>query len=317
MPAASWFAKRTGARTRDAWVGVHAQAGGLAAARAATLVANRRPRVLACHRVDTAQGLPALQQWWAGFGSRRVGASLLLRAHEYQILQIEAPAVEPAELRSAARWQIQDLIDFPADEAALDCLQLPAAPSSQAGAKLLAVVARQALVQQNVTQWRSAGLALNVIDIPEMALRNLAVLAGGTQACAFVHVGLDETHLILLWQEELCVSRQLALGGQQLRALDELARGAQLERLGLEIQRTVDAFGRQFSAAHLTQLWVSAVHDVEGVTRVLADQLSLQVQAYRLADWIDLEPDVKLEDPDQRVDYALAIGAALREVPAS
>jgi MSHA biogenesis protein MshI len=317
MSATAWFAKRTGPRARDAWVGVHSHVGGLAAARAAIIVANRRPRVQACHRVDTSQGLPALQQWWAGFGSRRVGASLLLRAHEYQILQIEAPAVEPAEVRSAARWQIQDLIDFPADEAALDCLQLPAAPAGQQRAKLLAVVARQALVQQNVTQWRSAGLALNVIDIPELALRNLAVLASGAQACAFVHIGLDETHLILLWQEELCVSRQLAFGGLQLRALDDFPRGAQLERLGLEIQRTVDAFGRQFSAAHLTQLWVSAVHDVEDITRLLADQLSMQVQAYRLADWIDLDPGVQPMDLDQRVDHTLAIGAALREEVAS
>ena len=293
---------------------MHAQSSGLSAARASPTVANRRPRVQACRHIDTALGLPALNQWGAGFGSRRVGASLLLRAHEYQMLQVDAPGVDPGEYRAAVRWQIQDLIDFPAEEAALDCLQVPAA-SGQASSKLFAVVTRQSLVQQNVTQWRAAGLALNVIDIPEMALRNLAVLAGGAKAIGFVHIGLDETHLILVWQEELCVSRQLAIGGQQLRALEEFPRGAQIERLALEIQRTADAFERQFSAAHLAQLWVSAVHDLEGLVAQLAGQLSLEVKGFQLGDWIDLDPGVQAIDIDQRFDHTLAIGAALREEP--
>lgn len=292
---------------------MHTHASGTFAARAAAMVTNRRPRVQACQRFDAKGGLPALHRWWAGFGSRRVGASLLLRAQDYQLLQIEAPAVEPGEYRSAARWQIQDQIDFPAEAAALDCLQLPAGSSSQQSSKLFAVVTRQALVQRSVTEWRSAGLALNVIDIPEMALRNLAVLASGAQACAFVHMGLDETHLILLWQEELCVSRQLSIGGQQLRALEEFPRAAQLEHLALEIQRTVDAFGRQFSAANLTQLWVSAVHDVDGIVQALASQLSLAVKAYRIAEWLDFDPGVQAIDIEQRIDHTLAIGAALRE----
>ena len=319
MPLPSWLAKRPSARAPDAWVGVQLQAQQLLAVRASRRGVGGRPRVHACHQVDVADagdaaaGLPGLRAWWGHAANRRDASALLLGAGDYQILQMDAPAVEPAEYRDAARWQIKDLIDFPVEDAALDCLRLPGVAAGSAAAKLFTVVTRQALVLESVAQWRAAGLALKVIDIPEMALRNLAVLAAGASACAFLHVGIESAHLILLWQEELCVSRQLGVGADPLRSLDEWSRHAQIERLALEIQRTVDAFGRQFSAANLAQLWVSSVHDAAGLAQALGLQLSIQAQPFVPADWIDFDAGALAFDLAKRVDHTLAIGATLRE----
>lgn len=311
MPLPSWLAKRSAARAADAWVGVQHDSRRLLAARATP---GRRPRVHACHAdaSGSATGLAGLSAWWRSTAQRHDANALLLGAGDYQILQMDAPAVEPAEYRAAARWGIKDLIDFPVDEAALDCLRLPGVAAGSAAARLFTVVTRQALVLQSVAQWRAAGLALAVIDIPEMALRNLAVLASGASACAFIHVGVETTHLILLWQEELCLSRQLGLGADALRSQDDWSRHAQIERLALEIQRTVDAFGRQFSAADLTRLWVSSVHDAAGLAQALGLQLSIEVQPFVPSDWIDFDPGVQPFDLASGVDHTLAIGAALR-----
>lgn len=313
MPLPPWLAKRAGARAPAAWVGVQLQSQQWLAVRTSCTGAAWRPRVHACHVEDAAAGLPGLSAWWAGSTTPHDKSALLLGAGDYQILQMDAPAVEPAEYRQAARWQLKDLIDFPVDEAALDCLRLPGEAAGSAAAKLITVVTRQSLVLQTVAQWRKAGLALKVIDIPETALRNLAVLATGAKASAFLHIGIDAAHLILLWQEELCMSRQLGVGGERLRSLDEWNRHAQVERLALEVQRTVDAFGRQFSAAHLDHLWISSVHDAAGLAQALATQLSIQVQPFVLADWIDFDADVQPFDLARRIDHTLAIGATLRE----
>ncbi len=313
MPLPSWLAKRSSARPSDAWVGVQLHAQQVLAVRATSRAAGGRPRVHACHVDHASGGLPGLRAWWDRSAKRSDASALLLGAGDYQILQMDAPAVEPAEYRHAARWGIKDLIDFPVEEAALDCLRLPGEANGSAAAKLITVVTRQALVVQTVAQWHTAGLALKVIDIPEMALRNLAVLATGGNACAFIHIGVESAHLILLWQEELCVSRQLGMGGEQLRALDEWNRQTQIERLALEIQRTVDAFGRQFSAANLGQLWVSSVHDAPGLAQALGLQLSIEVQPFVPADWIDFDEGAQAFDLARRVDHTLAIGAALRE----
>ena len=312
MPLARWFAKTTPSRSVPAWVGVQVQAGRFLLARSDASRQGRRPRILACQSAAVDSGLAALRGWWRGQAHKRDRTALLLDVADYQILQIQAPAVAPHEYRAAARWLIKDQIDFPVEQAALDCFAIPGDAGTLAS-RLHTVVARQQLVNRTVAEWRGAGVQLQAIDIPELALRNLALLSCGDLACAFLHIGIDDARLLLLWQSEMCVSRLLPFGGRALRSLDDAQRVDHAERLALEVQRSVDAFGRQFSAAHLSQLWVSSVHDAAGLTAALAGQVSLQVQAFEPADWIDFDDAVCPFDLDAGLDHTLAIGAALRE----
>ena len=43
----------------------------------------------------------------------------------YSMVQLEAPELEPDELREAMRWRVRDLIDFPVEQAAIDVFHLP------------------------------------------------------------------------------------------------------------------------------------------------------------------------------------------------
>lgn len=313
MPLPTWLALPARNRAARAWVGVQTQAGRYTVARLDPTRQGRRPRVQAC-QVQAADGGPgALRAWWRSHAEQGDQAALLLDPGAYQMLQIQAPAVEAAEQRAAARWQIKELIDYPVEQAAIDCFPTPGSDAEGAAARLNVVVTRQSLVLESVGAWRSAGLRLKVIDIPEMALRNLALLAAGDSACAFLHIGLDSAWLLLLWREELCVSRQLPVAARQLQGMDAEHLAAQIERLALEIQRSVDAFGRQYSAASPGQLWVSSVHDTTALVQALAAQISLQVMPFVPEDWIDFDAGTRPHDLHAGVDHLFAIGVALRE----
>ena len=60
-----------------------------------------------------------------GLGKQQFSTSLQIG--DYTVLSVDSPDVPPAELRSAIRWQIKDLIDYHIDDAVLDVFDAPAA----------------------------------------------------------------------------------------------------------------------------------------------------------------------------------------------
>ncbi|MES2091301.1 MAG: hypothetical protein V4532_15170, partial [Pseudomonadota bacterium] len=254
----------------------------------------------------------ALLAWQKKNGLNRSKSNLLLPPADYQILQIDAPAVDAAELKSATRWQVKDFIDFPVDDAAVDCMPVPTKPGDNAAPKLLTVVSRKAVVGTWMKHWHAEKLTLNCIDIPEMALRNLAVMAAGAEAAVFLHLGWETTNLLIVWQESLCTFRQLNIGAAQLVDLDDFERAELIGRIALELQRTTDAFGRQFFAANLNCIYVSSVMDPVGIATSLNGQMDFAIEPFVLSDWVTIEEELREEDLDLRLDYTLAIGAALR-----
>ena len=61
---------------------------------------------------ETTAASPAMLRDRAGSD---VVATCVMPLGSYNLLQIEAPKVPPEELRSAVRWRVKDLIDFPID----------------------------------------------------------------------------------------------------------------------------------------------------------------------------------------------------------
>jgi MSHA biogenesis protein MshI len=59
----------------------------------------------------------------------RFQCSTLLAPGEYQLLQVEAPNVPLAELKTAIRWRIKDLLDYHVNDATVDVLAVPPNPT--------------------------------------------------------------------------------------------------------------------------------------------------------------------------------------------
>src|SRR5262245_39996958 len=58
----------------------------------------------------------------------RVPVSAVVRTEDYQLVQVEAPEVLPAEMRAAVRWRLKDAIDFDIDAAVFDVFEIPDPP---------------------------------------------------------------------------------------------------------------------------------------------------------------------------------------------
>lgn len=195
---------------------------------------------------------------WQQAQPGRWAGSVVLHPMDYRILQLDAPKVPEAERRDALRWLMRDQIDFAIEDASIDGVEVPGPSLGTRSDKIIAVVAPAERIRDWMQRYRQQRCALETIDIPEFAMRNLAVLATGQSAAALVHIGLRVTRVTIVWQQELCAFRQLELSARQLADATEPERLAILDRLALDIQRTADAFTRQFHGADLKK-----PHEVE------------------------------------------------------
>ena len=140
----------------------------------------------------------------------------MLRPDQYQLLQIEAPAVAPEEMRSAARYLIREMLDTHVDDITLDVMNV--GDGQQKGAShLFVVTATNAQVREVVELGQSLQWPVSVVDIQENAQRNLqsAVAAKdghATQASAALMVTSDRQALLTITANgELFYSRRLDL----------------------------------------------------------------------------------------------------------
>lgn len=221
-------------------------------------------------------------------------------------MMVEAPEVPPAELKAAVRWRIRDLIDFHIDDAVLDVFDAPPSGARGVQESLYVVVSRTSTVKSVIEPFEAAGLELGIIDIPELAMRNIAArLDADKEGVALIYFGADQVLVTLTRDATLYLARSMDFGYQQLQESPELA-----DRLALELQRSMDYYDRHFQQAPISAVALCpmpvALPDL--VTR-LGDQIGLPVQSIDLADIIEIGDAV---ETGQLAECVLAIGAALR-----
>jgi len=237
----------------------------------------------------------------------------LLEPGEYQMLQVEAPNVPEEELKAAVRWSIKDMLSYHVDDATLDVLRIPA---NQGGVErkrsMYVVTASNEVIKRRSELFQRAHMNLGVIDIPEMAQRNIATLYEH-EGRALALLAFDESGGLLTFTSdgELYLARRIEISVGQLQDANETSRQQYLDRLELELQRSIDHFDRQYSHLPLRRLLVSAPENI-GLTQILANGLDLPVEKLDLNEAIDLSAAPDLSGDEARV-YALhALGAALR-----
>lgn len=159
-------------------------------------------------------GAAALVSRLHDLGLKGLNVRAMLRPPQYQFLQIDAPAVAPEELRSAARYQIRDMLDVHVDDITLDVMRV--GDGKQKGTQHLFVVAATNAVMRGLIdlgdqmQWQ-----MPVIDIQETAQRNLQsalARAEGQLAradAALVLVDPRQALLTISANEELFYTRRL------------------------------------------------------------------------------------------------------------
>lgn len=238
----------------------------------------------------------------------------LLAPDQYQVLMVDALNVPIEELKTAIRYRIKDSLNYHVDDATVDVLQIPG--NKNAGSRpqsLYAIAASNDTIQKRIALFENAKINLSVIDIPEMAQRNIASLyekdGRGLALLAF-----DESGGLLTCtcDGELYLSRRLDVTSGQLQDANEDVRQQYFDRVELEVQRSLDYFDRQFNQVSLTQMLV-CTPDGMGLVSQLSGNLGLPVGMLDLSQVMDISAVPALQESEFVTEAFSAIGAALRQ----
>lgn len=236
-----------------------------------------------------------------------------LEPGNYSLLLVEAPDVQPEELRAAVRWRIKDLIDFHIDDAVVDVFEIPHQKAAGRNKMMYAVAARTDVVKNRIDQLVDAGLHLNVIDIPELALRNIAVLLPEDAAgVVLVYIAQDSGLIIITRQSRLYLSRSINTGTNDLTdAGDPEQVKSWLDAIIIEVQRSLDYYESHYSQPQASALVIAPLTiEVPGMTDYMASQLGIPARILDVNHLIDMP---ELLTRQQQAQCLLAIGAALRQ----
>ena len=282
-----------------------------------------RPEVLRCEFHNwQAAGSEALAELWKEVRFDQYRCTTLLNLGEYQLLQVEAPNVLPDELKAAIRWRIKDFLNYSVDDAMVDALDIPQPANAPARSRsIYAIAVPKAVVQQRVSLFEDANIPLSVIDIPEMAQRNIAALFEHEgKGLALLSFDNDGGLLTLTCAGELYLSRRIDASLQQLSEADENLRKQHFDRVVIELQRSFDYFDRNYSFITLEKLLLAPLPAAIELEAHLAANLYVPVETpyvpmetLNLAQVMDFSATPDLNDGEAQAKHFQVLGAALRQ----
>jgi MSHA biogenesis protein MshI len=217
----------------------------------------------------------------------------------YQILLTEAPPVLDSELVAATRWQVQELIDFNIEEAIIDVFDVPA--SHRQEKMIYVVIARKKVVQTHIDNLLGMGFKLTALDIPELAMRNIAAL-----------LPEDKEGMALLWltpkYRMLTITRNTTL---YLSRTVEGDINRMVPLIIAEIRRSLTYYENHFNQAPINRLVIAPTSPpLPNLGKYLATHLGINV---RLLDLNKLLNSKSRLTAAQQAQCFPILGAALRK----
>ena len=305
------------AKSRDAgWVAVGIGAQGIHLAQVS--MAGVMPHVLRCEFHQNEISAAALDRACRGVSGGKV--TTLLAAGEYQMLLVDAPNVPANELKTAIRWKIKDSLNYHIDDATVDVLQIPAQKyGADRAQSLYAIAASNVTIQKRIALFEQAKIKLAVIDVPEMAQRNIAALFEQDGRALVLLVFNDQGGLLTVTAGgELFMSRRLEISAGQLQDANQDLRSQYRGRVELELQRSLDYFDRQYNHLPVSRVLVSGAENVlepgdAGLVSTLASAVDIKVESLNLSQVMDISLVPALADNDFVAAALPVLGAALRQ----
>lgn len=243
----------------------------------------------------------ALTRMFDGNANRRGRFSAVLANGSYHLLLTDAPEVADDELRAAIRWKLADLVPFPVADAVVDVFDVPARARRGTSSSVYVVATQKSVVQDHAHVMERFGERYDVLDVPEMCLRNLAaLLPDGDQGLAMVHVEQQHAHIVVLRQGTIYLARQI-----ELTAMD---REQNTDAVVLELQRSLDYFESHHDQRPVKRTLVSAVSDAVSADELIT-AIGPRAEALDIVGHLALDPGTEPAAIDRNL---LALGAALR-----
>lgn len=242
-----------------------------------------------------------------------VACSWLLTPDKYQLIQIEELPVPTEEFQSAVRWQIKKLLSFPIDDAFIDRYSIP--PSQIANPKkMIQIVAAQAsYIQPTANILLESGLNLTVIDIQELALRNITALyENDDKASALIYLQEKNSIITITRQKLFYFTRKLNWSLETLSKASDVEQAHEyFDKLALELHRSFDYFQAQWRYPAPVRIFVAtSIPTSFDIATYLSQRLSLSIQNLNLNTVMRSKITLDLKTQGR---YLPLIGAALRD----
>jgi MSHA biogenesis protein MshI len=301
------------AKKNGGWLTIAMLSEGIAAA-SVTRHPDAKPTVAMTAFFPGASTAEALEKIGRELRAAEYSCTTLLAGGQYQMLAVDTPNVPPDELKTAVRWRLKDMLDFHVDDATIDVLDIPVDKNAavRANNSMFAVAARNSVIEGRQNLFAAAKVALSVIDIPDMAQRNIsAFLEPEGRGVAMLSFGDDGGLLTVTFRGELYLSRRIDVSLAQLLETDHDRKHASFDRITLELQRSLDHFDRQFSFISVSKL-ILAPSTATGLEEYLSSNLYTPVEQLDLNQVFDLTPIPELQDKSVQQRFFLTLGAALR-----
>lgn len=298
------------------WMAICLQKDGICAAHIKRMPA-ALPTVeaLAFYPADTESWPEQLGKLAKELRAERYRCTTTLAPNEYQLLSVEAPNVPADEIKTAIRWRLKDMLDFHIDDATIDVLDIPADKNAPVrNHSMYAVAARSELIQQRQDLFAAARAPLKVIDVPDLAQRNISTLAEvAGRGVALLSFDADGGLLTVSYSGELYLSRRIDVTSTQLLQSDGDQRTAHYDRITLELQRSLDHFDRQYHFITLSKLLLAPLGAAAGSLQdYLSTNLYMPIESLDLESVLDISRVPELKSPEAQQRYFMALGTALR-----
>lgn len=266
-------------------------------------------------------------------------AIALLDPADYQVLKVDTPNVPPEELKSAARWQIKELVDVDVAQLTLDVMHV-GGDVDRAQRQLFVVAARNAAIQALTDGAAPVNAGVSVVDIWETALRNLVTRQAAAddlanRACGAILIGEPHCLLVVCSGDELYYTRRIepdpgllarARGQAPEASVAELPLGfeyqpggafdggaAQESPLVVELQRSIDVWERSWPELPLARLYVvTDAHGTEVAALIQRELGQRTVALDPLAGFAADRPAAEGEPAEALAACIPLLGAALR-----
>ncbi|GAB6057774.1 hypothetical protein [Desulfonatronum parangueonense] len=232
-----------------------------------------------------------LGDWVRSNGLHGASAVLTLESGAYGLFQVEKPAVDGTELRAAVRWKIKGFIDYPPEQAVVDVFSVPPGRRGESST-VYVTAAKKALLKERASLIQKAGLRISRIDISELALRNLAgiIQQNDNEAVAMLFFQEHRGWLEICRQGDFYLARNLDYGLHQLGPLRKsgdmsIDRSDVMDRVSLEVQRTMDYYDSHFGLAPIKRIGIfSETIRAEELAAFVQDNLGVSTMAYIMSD---------------------------------
>ena len=232
--------------------------------------------------------------------------NVALSTDDYALLLVEPPKVPENELRDAIQWKIKDLSPIPIEKAVIDVFRMPENAGSVGKGMVFTVVAKKAAVENLVSLVEGAGLKMNAIDIPELCLRNFALLQHSEQSMLIARLMSDNSQVTAISRGELYLSRLF-----NFRYTGGVISEERAENLTLELQRSADYLRHQMHQPTPSQILLlgNGLQDRD-LPESINDNFSGEVKTLDISDALPITAGVDRQVLNR---YAIASGAALSD----